>query len=175
MLKIRMPMCRQELKGFTLIELITVMLVLGILSTFAASRFFSRSAFDEAGFTQESLSAVRYAQKLAIASGCDIRITFTVNSIALEQWIDSGNNSCDVNAPAPVITPVAKPGGGNFTIQAPNNVTVTASLAVFYFDQIGIPFSTAGVKLAAETTVTIGANTFSIAPETGFVRCTIAC
>lgn len=168
-------MCRQRLRGFTLIELIVVMLVLGIISTYAASRFFSRSAFDEAGFTQESLAAVRYAQKLAIASGCDIRLTFTANSIALEQWIDSANNSCDVNAPAPTIRPVAKPGGGSFTIQAPGGVTLTASLAAFYYDQIGIPYSTGGVKLSTETTVTIGSNTFSIAPETGFVRCTVAC
>ena len=123
-------------KGFSLIELVVVMLVLGILASLGVSRFFSRSAFDVSGFTQESLSAVRYAQKLSIASGCDIRVTFTATSIALEQWIDIGNNSCDVNAPAPTITPVTKPGGGNFTLLAPSGITITASLAAFYYDQI---------------------------------------
>ena len=165
----------KRVEGFSLIELVTILLVLAILSSFAASRFFSTSSFDEQGFTREALSAVRYAQKLAIASGCDTRVSFTATTITLEQWIDVGNQSCDVNAPAPVVTNVARPGGGNFTLTAPTGVTITSSLAAFYFDQIGIPFSTAGARLAAETTVTIGPNTFSIAPETGFTRCTVAC
>ena len=161
--------------GVSLIELIVVLIVVGILSSFAASRFFSQTSFDEQAFTQESLSAVRYAQKLAIASGCDIRVSFTATTVSLEQWVDAGNSSCDVNAPAPVVTPVQRPGGGNFSLTAPSGVTITASLAAFYFDQIGIPFSTAGARLTAETTVTIGPNTYSIAPETGFVRCTLGC
>lgn len=166
---------KDNLAGVSLIELIVVLVVVAILSSFAASRFFSQTSFDEQAFTQEALSAVRYAQKLAIASGCDIRVGFTASTLTLQQWVDAGNSSCDVNAPAPVLTNVQRPGGGNFTLTAPSGVTITSSLAAFYFDQIGIPYSTGGTKLTTETTVSIGPNTYSIAPETGFVRCTVGC
>ena len=161
--------------GVSLIELIVVLLLIGILSVYTASRFFSTSSFDQAGFTQQSLSAIRYAQKLAIASGCDVRLTFAATSISLHKWIDTTNNRCDAAAPAAVITPVTEPGGGNFTVQAPAALTVTASLGAFYFDRIGIPFSTGGVRLSSETTVDVGNDRISIAPETGFVRCTPDC
>ena len=161
--------------GVSLVELIVVLLLIGILSAYTASRFFSTSSFDQAGFTQQSLSAIRYAQKLAIASGCDVRLTFTATSIALHKWVDTTNDRCDAAAPAAVITPVTEPGGGNFTVQVPAALTVTASLGAFYFDRIGIPFSTGGAKLTVETTVDVGTDRISIAPETGFVRCTPDC
>ena len=166
---------KQVTSGFTLIELIVVLILVGVLSLYAASRFFSTTSFDQAGFTQQSLAAIRYAQKLAIASGCDIRLTFTATSIDLHSWIDTTNNRCDAAAPSATITPVSQPGDGNFSIQAPTGITLTASSAAFYFDRIGIPFSTAGTKLAVETTVDVGTETISVAPETGFVRCTPDC
>ena len=76
---------RSSAQGVTLIELIVVLLLIGILSAYVASRFFSTSSFDQAGFTQQSLSSIRYAQKLAIASGCDVRLTFTATSITLHK------------------------------------------------------------------------------------------
>ncbi|NKB38805.1 MAG: prepilin-type N-terminal cleavage/methylation domain-containing protein [Gammaproteobacteria bacterium] len=166
---------KQFTSGFTLIELIVVLILVGVLSLYAASRFFSTTSFDQAGFAQQSLAAIRYAQKLAISSGCDIRLTFTASSIALHKWVDTSNNRCDSAAPSATITPVSQPGGGDFSIQAPTGISVTASSAAFYFDRIGIPFSIGGTKLVAETTVDIGTETISIAPETGFVRCTPDC
>ena len=77
--------------GFTLIELIVIILVIAVVSAFAASRFVNRTAFDEIGFFEESLSGVRYAQKVAMASGCDIRVTFNASGLQLRQWIDAGN------------------------------------------------------------------------------------
>jgi len=60
-------------RGFTIVELIMVIVILGIISAVALPRFFDRNTFDERFYFEEVLSSVRYAQKLAVASGCYIR------------------------------------------------------------------------------------------------------
>ena len=159
--------------GFTLIELIMVIIILGIIAIFAASRFVNRTDFDEIGFFEESLSAVRYAQKIAMASGCDVRVTFNATGVTLREWIDTGNNSCDFASPGAVLTALPRPGGGNFTTTAPAGVAVSGT--DFFYDQTGIPRTLAGAVIAVETTTTIGGRTLSVAPQTGFARCTAGC
>ena len=58
--------------GFTIVELIMVIVILGIISAVALPRFFDRKNFDERFYFEEALSTVRYGQKLAVASGCPI-------------------------------------------------------------------------------------------------------
>ena len=60
-------------RGFTMVELIMVIVILGILAAVVGPRFFDRRVFDERLYFEQSLTAVRYAQKLALSSGCPIR------------------------------------------------------------------------------------------------------
>lgn len=165
-----MKLLRSVAPGFSLIELIVVMIVLSIISIFAVSRFSSRTVFDEAGFFQESLSATRYAQKMAIASGCDIRVLFTATDYTLTRWQNGA--SCAANGGTGV-QGVSRPGGGNFTNTVPNGVSLSA--AELYFDQIGRPRSVATNNLLAATTITIGSRVITVEGETGFTRCTTGC
>jgi len=54
-------------RGFMLIELIMVMVMLGVLAVFAAPRIFNSDDFYARGFHDETLGLLRYAQKAAIA------------------------------------------------------------------------------------------------------------
>ena len=161
--------------GFTLTELITVIVLIGIVSVFAASRFFSRAAFDERGFFELSIQAVRYAQKVAIASGCDVRVQFTGTGYALHEWINGG--SCAADSGGSGLTPLTRPGGGNYADAAPGGVGVGSAL--IYYDSVGRPRDASGggfgSLLGTATSVAIGSRTLSIEPETGFVRCTAGC
>lgn len=154
-------------------ELIVTLIVVGIISAYAASRFFDRTTFESFGFFEESLSAVRFAQKRAIASGCDIRVTFSGGGYSLHRWVDVPNDSCRFDSPNASLVVVARPGGGDFSAQAPAGVSVGS--AQFFYDRLGVPRATDGSVLGGETNVGIGTRTLSIAPHTGFARCTAGC
>ena len=49
-------------RGFTLIELIMVMVVVGILAVFVAPRFFDANVFKSRGFADQVQATLRYAQ-----------------------------------------------------------------------------------------------------------------
>lgn len=63
-------------RGVSLIELVAVIAILGALAVFALPRL-ETAGFDRYAFRQELLAALRYAQKTALASGCDIAVELT--------------------------------------------------------------------------------------------------
>jgi len=72
-----------EQRGFTIVELIMVIMILGIISAVAVPRFFDRKVFDERFYLEEALSTVRYGQKLAVASGCPIAFQIDTSGYSL--------------------------------------------------------------------------------------------
>ena len=63
-----------HVKGFTFIELLIVIVILGFISVIVSPKFLQKSEFDEYLFQQDVMSSVRYAQRLAVASGCDLML-----------------------------------------------------------------------------------------------------
>lgn len=70
--------------GFTIIELVTVMILLGILSITAISRFVEPSAFAPGIVTHAVVLEIRAAQQLA-ASRADAQVTFVIDRAA-DDW-----------------------------------------------------------------------------------------
>lgn len=60
--------------GFTLIELVVVILLLGILSVVAMGKMFDGNQFKARGFFDDTVTAVRFAQKLAVSTGCEVQV-----------------------------------------------------------------------------------------------------
>ena len=81
-------------RGYTVVELVLVIAILGIMMGFAVPRFFDNSLFAARGYADELAAALRYAQKVAVASGCRVRIAIDASGYALAQQAASGGG-CD--------------------------------------------------------------------------------
>lgn len=78
-------LCRNA-RGFTLIELVATLVIMGILVAVVAPSFSDTSTFSERGYTDEIASTLRYAQRVATASQCSVRVTINAaNYSAVQQ------------------------------------------------------------------------------------------
>lgn len=85
------------------------MVLVSILSTLAFSRFAGRAAFDELGYAEELGAAARYAQKLAVATRCPVRLTLSApGSYRLHRPDGYSAGSCASNFDAEVVNPATQ-------------------------------------------------------------------
>lgn len=142
-------------RGFTMVELIMVIVITGILAAVVGPRFFDRTVFDERMFFEESIGAVRYAQKLALASGCLTQVSLGNSGYQVRQAASctSGGYSVEV---------IAADGQSPYAGALPSGVTVNASNFPVVFDSLGRPSSAASAN--------VGSFTLNVAAETGLVQ-----
>jgi MSHA pilin protein MshC len=148
-------------RGFTLIELVLVIVIAGILAHVAGSRFFSQSAFAQRGFTEELGAALRLAQKTAIASDCPTQVTVTASTYAVAQQAASAG-TCNPSDNAYSLAVVGMD-GQTVSGTAPAGITVSPT-GTFVFS------GTFGMINYSATTLAIGSDTITIDPVTGYVQ-----
>ncbi|WP_205617015.1 pilus assembly FimT family protein [Pelomicrobium methylotrophicum] len=137
--------------GFTLVELVIVIVILGVLAVAVLPKFFERITFDARAFHDQALAAVRHAQKVAIAQ----RRTVWVNVTA------SGIQVCyDPGCGTPVTDPVR---GGALSVAAPAGVSL--SPASFRFDGLGRPSTGVSITVTGDVPRMI-----VVESETGYVH-----
>jgi MSHA pilin protein MshC len=144
----------------TLIELITVIVIMGILLAMAAPRFFDAEVFEERGFYQEVASALRYGQKIAVGSGCPVRVSITATTYDLKQQAASGGrcNPADNTWPVQVLLADGQAASGT----APSGITL-GPVTTYEFDALG------QTDLGSNLNVTVGAMTMTVQAESGYV------
>ena len=67
--------------GFTLVEMIAVMVVVGVLAAVAVPRFMGKAGFESRGFFDQTLAVIRYAQKIAIAQRRLVFVNIASNKV----------------------------------------------------------------------------------------------
>jgi MSHA pilin protein MshC len=156
-------------RGFTLIELIMVMVIVGILAIVVAPRFFDVNVFKSRGFADQVQASLRYAQKEAIAQRSNVCVAMTTSTITLTIANASG-------AAIPCGPNLALPAGGNF-ISAPSAaITLTlfpAAPATFIFDALGKPWDvlvTTPSAVQKSITISGATNNIFVEAETGYVH-----
>ena len=146
--------------GYTLVELIVVVMVLAALGAYAAPRFFDQSVFTQRGYADELASALRAARKAAVASDCPAQLVLAAGSYSAVQQAASGN-SCNT-ADTTWATPVLGADGSPIAGTAPANTTASPT-GTFQFDTNGALAASPG------TTLTIGSRTLTIDAGSGLV------
>lgn len=137
-------------EGFTLIELVVIILVLAILAAVALPKFFNLTDYQSRAAYDEVAGAVRYAQKLAVASGCDVQVNISANSYALQQH----STDCTTGAFATISNhPV--------TTSTISGVGLASIPSSFVFDAMG--------RSSSAVTITVASESFSVIAETGYV------
>ena len=192
------PVLREA--GFTMVELITVMIVMGILGALAVSRFFDKTTFEAREYADQVKSLIRYAQKQAIAQNRPMYVNAFTGRFAVCTASGCGAGTL-MTSPAgsnsgSSTTKAQCTQGGNYVSSwlcegKPSTVTLASSRATeaggagsyFAFDAMGRPYN-AGEQVPAALgasssfnqalTLTFSASgtsyTVTVEPETGYVH-----
>ena len=109
-------------------ELITVIVIVGILSAVAIPQMFDRGVYDSRGFYDQTLATLRFAQKSAIAKRKFVCVAFPANnSITLTFGTTAGCADGTLLGPA----------GTNYPIVNTRATYAGFPLAGFSFDALG--------------------------------------
>jgi MSHA pilin protein MshC len=148
-----------RVRGFTLIELIMVIIMMGILAAFAAPRMFNISDFNARGLHDQSLALLRYAQKTAIAQRRTVCVTFASNTLSLS--IASAAGTYDCSSAGTLVGP-----NGSHSVPINSGASYSGTPTSFNFDGLGQPITSAGVAQATQT-IQVTGLTSSIVIENG--------
>lgn len=139
-------------RGFSLMELVVVIVIAAILAALAIPRFTDSES--RAGWYQEQVKAgIRYAQRQAVAQRRVVFVDIGSSQVTLCYALSSG--TCDAGAR---LTQLAN--GQPYVLEAPGGVTL-APTGVFSFDALG---QSGGYSLA------VGGRSITVNAGTGYVE-----
>ncbi|MBK6908243.1 MAG: type II secretion system protein [Rhodocyclaceae bacterium] len=160
---------RRRARGFTLVELITTMILIGILSAVAIPRLSGTSSFSERGFRDGVFTALSHARRVAVASRRFVCVSITSSIVTVTR--DLGTNpeaAASVSCTAPVPLPGAGSGCSANAVCAPNGVAAGGT-AIVVFDPLGRSITTPNTVAPATVTISNQAD-ITVAAETGYVQ-----
>jgi prepilin-type N-terminal cleavage/methylation domain-containing protein len=146
--------------GFTLVELVIVIITIGVISAYAMVMNGSSGAYAVASQAESLASDLRHAQSLAHTWGRSLRVTINagVNGTYSVSCVTAGNYPCNSS-------PVIDPSTGTAFARGLENSAVLAGPATIDFDSFGMPSAAASFSVTYESAV----KTISLLAITGLV------
>ena len=145
--------------GFTLVELIVTLVIVGIMASAIVPRFMGSNAFDSRGFTDQTVAALQFARQQAIAQRRMVCVTISANQVNMNQS-SLFNGACNLNLANPV-------DGLAYVIKAPNGVLLAGPAFPYALTFNGSGQPSAGVVLTVNGEI---ARTITVEAVTGYVH-----
>jgi Tfp pilus assembly protein FimT len=143
-----------------MMELVIVVLIAGILSYTAIGRLNDTGEVNAHGFAEQVASALRFAQEAAVAQRRLLYVNVNAGSGLVNACLDS-SSAC--------AQPLAAPGGGSLSVQAPGGVALSTNAAQFWFDGLGQPSASSQIQI--QVTAPDGQQfSVTVEPGSGYVR-----
>ena len=171
------PIARQRsLAGFTIVELIVTIAIVGILAAVAAARFVGKGGFESRGYFDETITLVRHAQKTAIAQRRNVIVEISADRIAVCYVA-----GCAGAAANRVRSTLDLNRSGSMAANCLNDATwlcagrpdgvspLGTTAATITFDGLGRPSTTATITISGSESGDL-TRQIIIEPETGYVR-----
>lgn len=146
-------------RGFSLVELVTSIVILAVLSAAAIPRFFNDQSVSERGYADEVASALRYSQRIALASGCEVNFQFNTAGYTATQRSSLAN--CDSKSGA--WSTQVRRGDGSLLRGTPPGGISSSATAAFVFRDDGSLFAAAAPLQIGIFTVTVDQHTGTVA------------
>ncbi len=147
-------------RGFTLVELITVIVILSVLAAIAGPKFFDTQPFSQRGYADELAAALLYARQTAVGSGCDVRLTIDAAGYRGRQHPAQGTHCAKAGAWSTVVN---RNDGTQLSGTPPTGVAI-ASTTQFVFNSQG------GLTNGAQPAVTVGPHSISVDAASGWIQ-----
>ena len=174
------------MRGFTLIELISIMLIVGILAVFAVGRLDFSSTFDQKGVRDKAIAGLQFARKTAAAqrrnvcvcvgtkagATCTVgnQLLFTIDTRAPEV----GGTLCNGSSESAMILPVADKdcAGGSNRICSKSGaaINIFSGGPALCFDAQGRALNSACTAVATVVLTVTGQSNITVEGDTGYVH-----
>lgn len=148
--------------GFTLVEAVVLISIVGIIAAVSAPRFLAMSDMRAVQAHRQALSDFRFAQRRAASSGCPVRIDFNGSGYELLQ-----RTQCRTGA---FSLPLSEPGTGRptFEVDLPDGLALSSSVDPLVFDARGRATNSGGS--VTDVTISIGTRQLEAVGESGLIR-----
>lgn len=152
-------------RGFTLVELVTIMILLGILAVFVAPRLDVARGFDATSFRDQVAASLRFAQKSAVAKRRMVCATVAASRLTLAADAGFGDGNCAVGLTGPDgKAPAATAPAGTVTLAA-------VPAGPLYFQPSGsVTSDAAGTTPTTYTLTVTGQTPITVNGATGYVN-----
>lgn len=137
----------ESIRGFTLVELCSVLVIAGVLAAIAGPKFLDSPAFNQRGYTDELAGIIRSAEAAAAASGCDVQLTITPGA-GYDAELPATGGTCS----GAYTVPVRRIDGVALMGTPPSNADVSTSVTLVFGPQGAI---VAPTPVTNPTTITV--------------------
>jgi MSHA pilin protein MshC len=166
--------------GFTLIELVMVIVLIGILAVIAAPKLPNITTTNAGAFADKLRADIRYAQDLAMARGLRYRVYFNAVPAPAQGYavVNDANGNGTWGEAGEIASDPAGSGNLTVTLNTGNYAGITISVVGFTgsyveFNSLGVPFDGGGVLAAAKSVTATGGTanwTVTVQAQTGAVN-----